>query len=402
MSLRGSIRNGAIAIAIALVAAVAAAMAPSSPSSRAKARPSDYDDALAELGRRIDTAERFADAQPESWLRRGEVAALYLGRARLGGSIDDYERAEDEIARAFTHARDGSGPLLVRASLHASLHRFDAARADLERIRPHAFHPPETMAEVKGLLGDVALEQGRYDDARAAYEQALALHRSSDSVSRLAAYHATTGAGDRAAELYREALTLLTPADRHPRATIHLRLGELARDRDDLDAARHEYEAASASFSGSPAVEQHFAELDALEGRLGAAIARYEAIARTGSPEAMDAAAGLLLRSADRSAADAWLDRAEREYERRLARFPEATAGHAVDHFLLRRDYDRALELADRDVALRPGGRARTKRAEVLRAAGRLDEARDEVLAIRETPFRSRALLSLPPPAQRD
>jgi tetratricopeptide (TPR) repeat protein len=401
MSRRASIldRRGVVVALAAVAGALAALFGASTTESRESApveTRTAYDEALADLDRRVDTAERFADAQPSSWIRRGEVASLYLGRARLTGAYSDYERAEEALARAFAHARDGSGPLLARASLHASLHRYDAALADLARIRSHALRPPAQLAEARGLAGDVALDRGRYGEARALYEESLALHRSFDGCSRLASYHSAIGEIDRAAELYREAEATLVPSERHLHAIVAVRLGELAIERGDLPEARAQYERADRFFAGFWVVEQHLADLAEREGRRGEAIARYEAIAaRTGSLEAMDAAAMLHLRSADRAAAAQWLERAGREYERRLARFPDATAGHAVQHFLLRRDYGRALELAERDVGQRPGGPARARRAEVLRAMGRPHRARAEVDALLATPFRSRALSDL-------
>lgn len=76
-----------------------------------------------------------------------------------------------------------------------------------------------------------------------------------------------------------------------------------------------------------------------------------------------------------------------------MARFQGAATGHAVDHYLhLESDPARALELAERDHALRPGLEQTVKLAQAYVKAHRLEDARDVLAPMCASTFSSAEL----------
>jgi hypothetical protein len=70
-------------------------------------------------------------------------------------------------------------------------------------------------------------------------------------------------------------------------------------------------------------------------------------------------------------------------YEERLTRLPEASYGHALEHFLrMVDDPHRAVQVAEKNRDLRPNGEARTRLAQAYVRAGRIAEARAEMQTV--------------------
>jgi tetratricopeptide (TPR) repeat protein len=160
----------------------------------------------------------------------------------------------------------------------------------------------------------------------------------------------------------------------------------MALDRGRYGEAEGWYQQADAVYPGWWLVEEHRAEIDALEGRTEQARVRYErVVAATDSPELMGALAGVIEQNEPERAARL-VKRARAGYEEQLRTFPEATYGHALDHFLeLEEDPSGAVALAEKNRDLRPNGEAKTKLAEAYSKAGRIDDARSELDAVKET-----------------
>jgi tetratricopeptide (TPR) repeat protein len=82
-------------------------------------------------------------------------------------------------------------------------------------------------------------------------------------------------------------------------------------------------------------------------------------IRRTQNPEFMDALARLLRAEEKARQAERLQLTARSIYEQRLERFPEATWGHALRHYLEFGPYDVAVDLAEKNWNLRPNREAR-------------------------------------------
>jgi hypothetical protein len=347
--------------------------------------PDAYDTAALDLARGRRLAEVMADAAPGSWSRRAQAANAELAYAQLTGDYDAYIAADHSLAEAFrvAHASiddDAVGPLLLKAQLSYELHRLRPALDSLRVPEEQAafFHDKRLSAEITSLRGAVTFALGDYDQGLALLYESIALEPSPGHKQRLAIALTKIGADDEAARIFDET-ERNNPA---PRALAWLELQraqmDLARGR--RASGRRHLEKARASFLGYWQIEEHLAELDVEEGLIAQATGAYRALVdKTGDPEFMDALARLIQGRAPEEAARL-LERSNTIYEDRLARLPEASYGHALEHFLrMVVDPARAVEIAEKNRALRPNGEARTRLAQAYVRAGRYAEAMTEI-----------------------
>lgn len=325
----------------------------------------------------------------DDWGDDEALASTYLSRARITGDYDDYTRAERALDRAFERAGEGSGPRLLRAQWNYAVHRLEPIEEDLRAVDQPLGIGPDQLAEIRGLRGDVALHQSRYEDALRWYEDSLRARRTPTGLFRLGQYYLAIGDFERGAANVRAAEEAYRGYAHETRAWFALQRGlvELARGR--YDAALEHYRRAEGHLAGWWLVDEHIAEVLALTGQRDEAIRMYrDIIRRTGNPEFLDALADLVP-DPERSELIA---RARRAWEQRLESHPEAAIGHALDHFLEHGDPARALELAQRNVALRPSGEARVTLARAYLENGRAGDAKREIEAVLATPYRSAEL----------
>ncbi len=338
-----------------------------------------YGAAVAELAKKKKLAEVMADAVPGAWSRRAQAAAVELGYAQLTGDYDAYAAADRSLAEAFRVARasiddESVGPLLLRAQLSYELHRLgpalDSLRA-LERQQAY-FHDPRMAAEIASLRGAALFARGDYDAGIAEMRRSIELDPSAGHQQRLALALAKIGGEDEARRIFDATET----ASAAPRALAWLELTRAKLDREHGRRAemRRHLENARALFPGSWPSEELYAELDADEGHVERAIAAYRRlIETTGDPEFMDALARLV---PDREEAARLSARSEAIYRHRLAILPEASYGHALEHYLrMAPDPARAVEIAEKNRDLRPNGEAWTRLAQAYLRAGRIKDA---------------------------
>lgn len=315
-----------------------------------------FEDALADLDTEATAVRARAEAQPKGWIVLEKLANLHLRRARLSGSYDDYAAAEDALKRAFERAPGAAGPVLTRASLDFTLHRLDPIEADLAIYEKRPDIDTPTRAHITGIRGDVAFQRGQYERARELFDAALALDREPPLLAKLAHWHWRVGEFDEAEQLYLEAYGLMPPDALESRAWVHLQLGLMDLERGRYDDAFAHYRDGTQILGGWWLLEEHIAEIAALKGMDAFALELYDdIIERTGKGEFIDAKAGLLARAGDQAGAQAAIERATKIFEAELLRFPEASYGHALDHYLEFGPPERALELATANYQLRPG-----------------------------------------------
>lgn len=342
-------------------------------------------DAVAAVDQRLAVHADRADAT-----HQGLAASLLLARARLTGSYEDYARAESHLERAFAASVSGGGSFLTRAALNYSLHRLDRVEADLDAAAGAVLVDKPTQAAIALARGKLRLHQGRYDEARALVQEALDLRPvpQPSATATLALIFWRTGALEDADGLYAEALSVLPQEPSEAMAWLHLQRGLLDLDRGRYAEALRHYEDAGSVLSGWYLVDEHVAEIYALTGRTAEARAIYERVAeQTGSPEFFDALAELTAGSGGDAAP--WIARARAAYEGQLQRFPEAATGHALGHYLEFGPPERALELAEANVKVRPYGGAATSLIEARLAAGRAQDAAELADATLRTAWRS-------------
>ncbi|MBS2014854.1 MAG: tetratricopeptide repeat protein [Deltaproteobacteria bacterium] len=346
-----------------------------------------FEDVRAEIERRASEAEVLAEVSSESWGRQTSAATLNLQLAGLTGDWARYESADRFVGLATAAARargatESRGPLLARAELDYALHRFAKVLVDLEPVTSDALRGgnDELLAQTKALEGATRVALGEYDRGQGLLREAATLdpERSSHR-QRLAVALVKTGDFDEAVDIFARA-EAAAPAGRG-RAWLALQRGLVEMERGRFPVARAHLARASRELPGWWLVDEHLAELDAAEGRHAEAEAALRSLVpRTGDPEHMDALAELVRARGEEKEAAALEARARAVHEARLAKLPEAAAGHAVEHFLrVEHDPARTVALAEKNREVRPDGEASTHLAQAYLCAGRVADARKEI-----------------------
>lgn len=350
--------------------------------------------ALARIDAEIQAVERLAAARTDDWIHLEQVGSLYLRRATVSADYEDYARAEDAIARAF-RAGNGVGPYLLRAQLNYTLHRLDRVGADLDAVMRGVIIAPHIRAAVAEMRANVAFHSGRYDEARVAYEQLVRDERSIENLAALAQYRWKTGDFNGADALLAEAQRLAERRTPEVRGWLCLVRGLLELDRGRWPDALSHYREGLAFRPGYWLLEEHEAEILTLQGQGARTRERYlDLIVRTRNPEFMDAVADIYASEGNTAESQRWIAQARSVYDARLARFPEAVAGHAVEHFLAH-DPQRAVAIAEANVRARPGGEAQVHLAKAYFAVGRRDEAKTVIDRVLATAWRTADLFAV-------
>ena len=355
--------------------------------------PGNYAQTIERLDLEIGFARTRAEAGSDQWLAHQDLAVLLLEGARLSGSYADYSAAAAALDRGFSVAAAGAGPHAVRASLDFGMHRLAAAESQLGAIDRYAVPPyAAERAEYAAMRGDILFYRGDYAGALARYDAADAIEPGAADFRR-AIYHAKTGNFDRGEEYFdRVERGNRAPAARF-RAFIELQRGILDFDRGRLGDALAHFRRADGLFPGYWLIEEHIAEVTALNGDTAAAEARYrDIVRRTNHPEFMDALATLVAARGDVDQARRWRDRAGAIWRQRLAEFPEASYGHALDHCAARGDRRCALDLARRNHQARPYGDAKVALADALLGNGQTDPALALIETVLASPWRTAEL----------
>ena len=343
-----------------------------------RATTTDYQREAAALDGAIDNAVRFIDQHKDNTLAALETVALYVERARLTGNYGDYAKAEALLAAATARGDKASFPCLAHAKLHYALHRLQAATAALAAC-PGPVDPVETA----GLSADIAFYSGRYKEAEDLYRALVNQVGTPQQYIRLAMLRNRTGSPGEAAALLEAAEKRYHGASATMKAWLKVQRGLLAWDRGRLDEALALYRLAEDALPGWWLIDEQIAETKRLLGDSTGAQALYESvIRRSGQPEHMDELARLLREGATPAAATEWIKRAETLYRQRLDAFPEASVGHAVDHFLQFGTPAEALALARRNAELRPYGDAQIALAAALFRAGQAGAAADLIARV--------------------
>ena len=352
---------------------------------------SDYARELERTNAAVAAQEHLAESHGDDWAHLEGLARLYMARAQLTGDHEDYVRAQSARARAFALAAEGAGPVLVRAQLSFTLHRLPNVEADLAAAERAVLLRRGEREMIDSLRADVAFHSGRYEEALAGFRAAHDADPHGGSAFRLALYFWQTGQFPEA-ERWMQVAEATAEERGRARAWYQLQQGLMDLDRGRYDDAYAHYRRANELFTGWWLVEEHIAEVQALRGHAGEAESRYrDLIERTGNPEFMDALASLI---SDRDPEEAarWTRRATEHYDRWLERLPEASYGHALEHFLENGPEARALDLAERNFALRPGGAGAMRLAQARLHNGRCEDARARVEAVLATVWRHAAL----------
>ncbi len=331
-----------------------------------------YEAELRKFNAAIEHGISLAAKQADDTLIPLEVVSLYQERARLTGSYDDYAKAEALLASLSTGPKPPPSQCLARARLHYTLHRLKQASAALDTC-PTTVEP----MEIASLRGDIAMYTGRYREAEDIYRALVNQSGLSQHYVRLAMLKKWIGAPGEAAAFLEAAEKRYYGASPVMLAWLKLQRGLVALDRGNLDEALAMYRLGSDAINGWWLLDEHIAEVLALGGKAQESKQLYESVVgRTGAPEFMDALAQIERQNGNLEAALKLKLKARAIYEQRLKSFPEASAGHALDHFLQdQADSSQALSLAQKNYATRPYGESAIALAKAWMFAGKPDRA---------------------------
>lgn len=331
----------------------------------------DYERELA----RIDGELARLEGAPRELTEKERARRLAHGRyqrAALTGDLRELSEVEYVIGCAIERIGPSPELSLLRANLALKLHRVSAVRRDLSSARDLMDFP-----EARALQADLDLQEGRYKEARRAYEALIGNHRSWDVLARLAHLETQMGTVERAERLYLEAEDEITAKEMRSYAWLEVQRGLLDVCRGRYEEAEAHYRRANRAYSGYWQVEERIAEILGVQGKTNDAIALYRAlIARHARPEHQQALGRLLTQSGRR-------DEAERLHERALTTYLESAQRGEV-HYLhhlaefyadVRPDGAEAVRWARKDYELRPNVSTQAALAWALYRDGRLDAA---------------------------
>ncbi len=353
-----------------------------------------------------DVLRRAAESS-DDWLPWERLANAELALAQLTGDLENYNAAIEAVDAAFERAAAGAGPHVTAATVYFSVHRLEAMEQPLdaaEGVIPNGSTPTPA---IRALEGDLALQRLEFAEAERLYERSEALDPTANSSFRRAMLAWQQADFETTDALLAEAQERIPGAQPRLRAYFHLQRGILDLDQGRYAEADAHYAQADAVFDGWWLVEEHRAEIAAIEGRLQDAAAVYEeVVAATGSGELHDAYADVLSELGEDAAAREHRALAEAQFRADLAELPEASFGHALPFFLAQaeslHDAEEALALGRQNFALRPNGEAHVLLARALAKtaffsgdSGPREEAQSLIEAVLGTQFRNAEALAV-------
>ncbi len=345
---------------------------PAAAQSKEAAKPA-YAAEVTKLNEAIERGLGLKASQPDNNLIQLEVVSLYQERARLTGSYDDYAKAETLLASLSSGSKLPVNQCMARARLHYTLHRLAQASAMLDSCAAIA-----EPSELAALRADIALYTGRYRDAERTYRGLVNDVGITPHYVRLGLLKKWVGGPGEAAAFLEAAERRYHGSSPTMRAWLKLQRGLVALDRGRFDEALAMYRLAEDEMQGWWLIDEHIAEVQLLTGNTAEAKRIYESvIERTGSPEFMDALAAIEQQQGHGAEATKLMARARGIYTERMRLFPEAAAGHALDHFLKdQADVVQALTLAQKNYETRPYGESAIGLAKAWIMSGKPERAK--------------------------
>jgi tetratricopeptide (TPR) repeat protein len=350
----------------------------------APAAPTAFEADLARIDRDIaavsNSLARTPDAQQQM-----RLAFLRYVHASLTGSFPEFRQAETEIDRAVQQYGPNEDLVLLRANLNFKLHRLGGTRHDLDMIP----YTKDTQADA--LEADMALQQGKYDEARKGYESIIRADPTWDNLARLAYLEFKSGNTTEADKLYLQSQDEISAKEMRSYAWVELQRGIIDYDYGRYLQALAHYRLANRAYSGYWVIEEHIAQVLDTMGRTDESVALYQEIIRkTGNPEFVSTLAHIIDRK-DHAQADALYRQADGMFDQWFALYPEAATGHIIQHYLWKRDADpRLLTLAEQNYQLRPNAESKLLLAKAWLKLNNSSEARKVMEDIvNTTPWRT-------------
>ena len=329
------------------------------------------------LDANIDFYEGVARRDTTGALAPAHLASLYMRRARATGNYEDVLRSESAARVSLRNrGRSNAGARQALAASLLSEHRFADALGvaqDLEASDP-------TNAAYRASLGEIEMELGKYDEARASF--AAVAGRTSDlSVApRLARWAELQGHPEESFRLLNASLLQImqrrdVPAEQQ--AWYWLRIGDLQFRRGDLDAAGVAYRRGLAVHQDDYRILAAMAKLEAAQKHwLEAIDYGARAVAISLDPATLGTMSDAYAALGDSARADEYAHAMEVAVSRQATAYHRAWSLFLLDHG---RRVNEVLGKAQEELVTRRDIYGYDVVAWALHKAGRDAEARDEM-----------------------
>lgn len=264
---------------------------------------------------------------------RAQLAGLYLQRARGSGENQDLVRAEETARGSLSNrrARNGKALAVLVNSLLAQ-HRYPEALASAREL---AAREPEARA-VQALLGEIEMELGLYDSARATFAPLASWTRDLAVAPRIARWLELHGKNEEAHGLLlqaRDNALKLHALPAEQAAWFHLRVADLALRNGRLDEAEQALRAGLVAHPGDYRVLGVYARLAAARRDWRGAIHWGEqAIARTLDPATLGVVGDAYAALGDTAKAEEYFRVLEVAVSRQVGPFHRAWSLFLLDH----------------------------------------------------------------------
>ena len=182
----------------------------------------DFDIELQKIDQAIAELEPDALARPINSENATKYVYLLYQRASLGGDLTAFGKVETALKQVIDEIGPAQDLYLLKANLDFKFHRLGEVRQDLKAGRDLS-----QTTQGKVLLADLDFQEGRYEDARRGYEEAIRDDLSWDNLARLAHLKWKLGDTEGADQLYAEAEDELTAKEMRHYAWIELQQGVL-------------------------------------------------------------------------------------------------------------------------------------------------------------------------------
>ena len=336
--------------------------------------PTGYEIELAEIHKQIGRLNDGMSRAPSEEAIR--TPYLLYRRAALTGGVEDFMIAEAAIDEGIRRFGPSDDFYLLKANLDLKLHRLPGVKRALAMLPSRA-----SNAQVRTMKADIAFQEGRYDDARKAYESVIEGSRAWDRLARLAYLKSKTGDPLGADRLYEQAEEELSAKEMRSYAWIELQRGLLELNRGRYENARAHYERANRAYSGYWLVDEYRAELFGAEGKFAEAAALYRGvIVQAPHPEFLQELADLYSFAGKSEEATLWYEKALAAYLE-SARRGEVHYYHHLASFYadVRQDGAEAIQWARKDLELRRNYSTWEAFAWALYRDGKFAEALDAI-----------------------
>jgi len=321
-----------------------------------------------------DRKVQFAEA---SIAKHGEdaeahrlLAGALITRAETTGDAADYDRAWTELDRAESLEQTVTARILIlRASLLLSRHRFVQART----VAEEGLKKWTDNVELLGIAGDGALESGDLATAEKHYQHLVETSPSLSSAwARLSHLEEVRGNLAEASRLIEKSIDANYPKPLSVGGIAWTRsiLGEIEAKRGNLDEARRQYNWALNKVPDYPLALEFLADLEQWQGHPDEAEKIYRTLlSKKADPKWQTSLATLIEKRGAKDEAAQLRAEARKFYEQTVAGGNESYLRPLATLELAENHFQRAAELAARDMALRPTIESRAIYANILKAA---------------------------------